>query len=193
MPTSFCSLEEAWGEDYEDKTPIERVDSLIEPVSAEKNYKDLTPHITRNKTFENEDDQLVQQCDICNLVLEQLKSCPDCLNKFRQLILVNHKDNSENTENERHHREILKKPSKNIEEDFYDSGSDIDGEEADSENSSKNNNKLSTDRIIIYVLIGLIILLLVFELFMSFNRRPPTIPQYAPPIFYGGSSNLLHL
>ena len=52
MPTSFCTLEEAWGDDIQEQSPISRVESIIEPVSSEKAFENLSPKINFNSPFQ---------------------------------------------------------------------------------------------------------------------------------------------
>ena len=215
MPTSFCTLEEAWGEDIQEKSPISRVESIIEPVSKEREFPNLSPQINFNSPYSNnkdnnENESIVKQCDICSLVLEQLKGCPDCLNKFRKMLLPAYNTNTKQKSQQKN-RKVLKKnriiegpterpserPSERPLDQYSDNESDIYESDEEIPTRSRKNN-LSTDRIIIYILIGIIIVLLVFELYMSFNRKPfrqqPIIPpQLQHPNYYGSSSNMLHL
>lgn len=198
MPTSFCTLEEAWGDDIQEQSPISRVESVIDPVSSEKAFENLSPKINFNSPFKTEEtESIVKQCDICNLVLEQLKGCPDCLDKFRKMLLPSYKNtksttkspkNTEIPENNTSNKvsSQTKKPQKDLSDSEYESDDEI-------PTQKKNYNNLSTDRIIIYVLIGIIVILLVFELYMSFNRKPQfRQPQIMQP-YYGSSSNMMHL
>jgi len=189
MPTSFCTLEEAWGDDIQEQSPISRVESLIEPVSSEKAFENLSPKINFNSPFKTkETESIVKQCDICTLVLEQLKGCPDCLDKFRKMLLPSYKNTKspKNTNSPKKVNVQTEKPVKESSDDEYESDDEI-------PTQKKNYNNLSTDRIIIYILIGIIIVLLVFELYMSFNRKAPfRQPQIMQP-YYGSSSNMMHL
>ena len=211
MPTSFCTLEEAWGEDIQEKSPISRVESLIEPVSKEREFTNLSPKINFNSPYGDKDNKdnesIVKQCDICSLVLEQLKGCPHCLDKFRKMLLPAYNTNTKH-KSEQKNKKTLKKnriiegpserPSEKPLDQYSDNESDI--YESDEEIPTRNRkNNLSTDRIIIYILIGIIVVLLVFELYMSFNRKQPfrqqpiIPPQLQQPNYYGSSSNMLHL
>jgi protein-arginine kinase activator protein McsA len=194
MPTSFCTLEEAWGTDIKEQSPISRVESVIDPVSSEKEYGNLTPNINFNSPFEktNKSEPIVKQCDICSLVLEQLKNCPDCLDKFRKMLLPAYNETNKQQKNKIPQKQVKKEK---IPEKIIDNSDDY---ESDDEIPTMNieNNTLSTDRIIIYILIGIIIVLLIFELYMSFNRKSSVSlpqPQMIQQPYYGNSSNMLHL
>ena len=204
MGPSFCTLEEAWGDQIEEKSPITRVESVIDPVQKEKSFENLTPQINFNTPFKKGDNSsIVKQCDICNLVLEQLKHCPDCLNKFRKMLIPALKnENKEEKKNNDTKLKINKKNRKNVEKkkvieesDDEESDDDTDNEETSSDLTKKSTNS-NTERIIIYVLIFILIILLIFEIYMSFRRKTSiTSSNSYMPVnpYYGQTAGMFHL
>lgn len=202
MPSTFCTLEEAWGDQIEEKSPISRVESLIEPVSKEKQFDSLTPQINLKTPFGkiNDDSPIVQQCDICNLVLEQLKGCPDCLEKFRKVLLPVMEKNEKKNKTSKTESVIKKnktKKNKPVEKEIQSDTDDESEEEEETEDviisKSNKSDGSKTDKIIIYILIGIIVVLLIFEIYMSFNRK--TVYKSTPIMqpYYGSSSGVMNL